>query len=243
MKRAFADLHLRLNMKDSAATLLVMKVAELGYGLIAVPLAPETPMDKVAKLRAICSEAKIDFALRIDLRPRTRNDLMHQLRRLRRKFEVICVACDNKEVARQAAKDRRVDLLNFPSLDFHRRFFDKAEAELAKNSLTALEIDLKPLLFLEGPTRIRLLSMLRREAAIASEFHVPIVLSSGVSEERLLRKPREMAALAFLFGLEEASVLEAVSQNPKAIVERNREKLDSKFVAPGIRVIKEGKDR
>ena len=80
MKRAFADLHLRLNMKDSAATLLVMKVAELGYGLIAVPLAPETPMDKVAKLRAICSEAKIDFALRIDLRPRTRNDLMHQLR-------------------------------------------------------------------------------------------------------------------------------------------------------------------
>ena len=51
-----------------------------------------------------------------------------------------------------------------------------------------------------------------------------------------------MAALAFLFGLEEASVLEAVSKNPKAIVERNREKLDSKFVAPGIRVIKEGKD-
>jgi RNase P/RNase MRP subunit p30 len=242
MKRAFADLHLRLNMKDSAATLLVMKVAKLGYGLIAVPLAPETPMDKVAKLRAICSEAKIDFALRIDLRPRTRNDLMHQLRRLRRKFEVICVACDNKEVARQAAKDRRVDLLNFPSLDFHRRFFDKAEAELAKNSLTALEIDLKPLLFLEGPTRIRLLSMLRREAAIASEFHVPIVLSSGVSEERLLRKPREMAALAFLFGLDEVSALEAVSDSANWIVKRNRDKLGSGFVAPGIRVVKEERD-
>jgi RNase P/RNase MRP subunit p30 len=243
MKKAFADLHLRLNAKDHAATLrMINKAATLGYRLIAVPLAPETHADEVAKLRAICKEAKMDFASRIDLRPRTQNELLHQLRRLRRKFEVISVACENKAVARQAAKDRRVDLLNFPSLDFRRRFFDSAEAELARSSLAALEIDVKPLLVLEGPTRIRFLSSLRREAAIASEFHVPIVLSSGVSEERLLRKPREMAALAFLFGLDEASALEAVSQNPKAIVKRNREKLGSKFVAPGIRVVKEGKD-
>jgi len=243
MKRVFADLHLRLNVKDPAATLrMTNKAATLGYRLIAVPLAPETPANEAGKLRTICKEAKIDFASRVDLRPRTHNELLHQLRRLRRKFEIISVACENKAVARQAAKDRRVDLLNFPSLDFRRRFFDKAEAELSSNSLAALEIDVKPLLVLEGPKRIRFLSSLRREAAIASEFHVPIVLSSGVSEARLLRKPREMAALAFLFGLSEASALEAVSQSPKAIVERNREKLGSKFVAPGIRVIKEGKD-
>ena len=243
MKKVFADLHLRINVKDPAATLwMINKAATLGYRLIAAPLAPETPVDEVAKLRIICKEAKIDFASRVDLRPRTQNELMHQLRRLRRKFEVICVACDSKEVARQAAKDRRVDLLNFPSLDFRRRFFDNAEAELASNSLAALEIDVKPLLVLEGPARIKSLSSLRREAAIASEFHVPIVLSSGASEERLLRKPREMAALAFLFGLDEASALETVSQSSKVIVERNREKLGSRFVAPGIRVFKEGKD-
>jgi len=243
MRRVFADLHLRLNVKDPAATLrMISKAATLGYRLIAVPLAPETPADEVAKLRAICNETKIDFASRVDLRPRTHNELLHQLRRLRRKFEVISVACENKQVARQAAKDRRVDLINFPSLDFRRRFFDKAEAELSSKSLTSLEIDVKPLLVLEGPTRTRFLSNLRREATIASEFHVPIVLSSGVSEARFLRKPREMASLAFLFGLGEASALEAVSQNPKLIVERNREKLGSKFVAPGIRVIKEGKD-
>ena len=51
-----------------------------------------------------------------------------------------------------------------------------------------------------------------------------------------------MAALAFLFGLDEASALETVSKNPVAIVKRNREKLSSGFVAPGIRVIKEGDD-
>ena len=243
MRKTFADLHLRLNVKNPATTLRVItKAAALGYGLITVPFPSETRGNEAAKLKAVCNEAKIDFASRIDLRPRMQNELIQQLRRLRRKFEVICVACENKQVARQAAKDRRVDLLNFPLLDFRRRFFDRAEAGLAGNSLAALEIDVKPLLVLEGPARIRFLSSLRREAAIAKDFHVPIVVSSGISEAKLLRRPREMAALTFLFGLDEASALKAVSQEPVAIVKRNREKLSAKFVAPGIRVIKEGKD-
>lgn len=242
MKKTFADLHLRLNPRDSAAAArIISKAATLGYRLVAVPFSPERREDETAKLRSICSEAKIDFASRVDIKPKTQNELMHQLRRLRRKIEVLCVVCENKEVARQAAKDRRVDLLNFPSLDYHKRFFDRAEAELASNSLAALEIDVKPLLVLEGPVRVRLLSSLRREGAIAKEFHVPIVVSSGATSEMLLRKPREQAALAGLFGLNETS-LEAVLQNPMSIVKRNRQKLSSKFVAPGIRVIKEGKD-
>jgi RNase P/RNase MRP subunit p30 len=243
MKRVFADLHLCLNLKDPAATLRVLsKGAALGYSLVGVPLAAETSADEVASLRAVCSEVGVDFVSRVDLRPRSQDDLMRQLRRLRRKFEVVCVACESKEVARQAAKDRRVDLLSFPLLDFRRRFFDRAEAELACNGLAALEVDVKPLLVLKGPARVRLLSCLRREAAIARSFGVPIAVSSGASQSLLLRKPREMAALAFLFGLDEVSALDAVSRSPVAIVMRNREKLGAGFVAPGIRVVKEGKD-
>ena len=243
MKKTFADLHLRLNSRNSAsASRIINKAAKLGYSLIAAPLSPEAREDETSRLRSMCSEAKIDFASRVNIKSKTHGDLMRQLRRLRRKFEVICVVCENKEVARQAAKDRRVDLLNFPSLDFHKRFFDRAEAELASSSLAALEIDVKPLLVLEGPARTRLLTSLRRETAIAREFQVPIVVSSGATSEMLLRKPREQAALAALFDLGETSALEAVSQNPMSIVKRNRQKLSSKFVAPGIRVIKEGKD-
>jgi RNase P/RNase MRP subunit p30 len=243
VKRVFADLHFCLNVKDSAGILrMVNKAVALGYGLVALPLAPESSVDEVERLRTVCSEAGADFASRVDLRPRTHNEFIRQVRRLRRKFEVVCVSCENKAVARQAAKDRRVDLLSFPSLDFRGRFFDRAEAELASNSLAALEVDVKPLLVLAGPARVRLLSCLRREVAVARKFGVPVVVSSGVSKVLLLRKPREMAALAFLFGLDEASGLEAVSQSAKVIVERNREKLKGGFVAPGIRVVKEGED-
>jgi ribonuclease P/MRP protein subunit RPP1 len=127
-------------------------------------------------------------------------------------------------------------------LDYRGRFFDWAEAELASSSLAGLEVDVKPLLVLEGPARVRLLSCMRREVSIAREFHVPIVVSSGASKAMLLRKPRETAALASLFGLDEIAALDAVSTNASAIVMRNREKLSRGFVAPGIRVVKEGRD-
>ena len=242
MTRTFADLHLRINPKDQqAAQRLIGRAARFGYHYVSVPFVSGVHEDQVAALKAICNEAGLDFVLRADVRPRTENELTYFLRKFRRRFEVICVICDNKEVARQAAKDRRVDLLSFPSLDYHKRFFDRAEAELASCSLAALEVDVKSLLILEGPPRVRLLSSLRREVAIAREFRVPVVVSSGVGEEHLMRMPKDMASLAYLFGLDEASALDSVSANPAGIVLRNREKLSRRFVAPGISVVKEGK--
>jgi ribonuclease P/MRP protein subunit RPP1 len=242
MTRAFADLHLRVNPKDQKATKeLINRAEKFGYSLISIPFTSGINEDELANLKSICAEAGVDFVLRADFHPRSENDLTHFLRKFRRRFEVICISCDNKEVARQAAKDRRVDLLSFPSLDYHKRFFDRAEAELASGSLTALEVDVKPLLILEGPPRVRFLMSLRREIGIAREFKVPVVVSSGVGEQRFMRFPRDMASLAYLFGLDEASALDAVSTNPDAIVKRNREKLSNRFVAPGITIVKEGK--
>lgn len=243
MKRTFADIHLKPNLTDMEHTKrMIRKAAELGYSLIAVSLPPGSAENHAPQLQSICKEAAIDFASRVDLKPKTSGELIHFLRKLRRKFEIIAVVCESKAIARQAAKDRRVDLLNFPAADFRRRFFDEAEAELASKSLASVEIDIKPLLTLEGPARIRLLSKLRRETAIAKHFHVPIVVSSGATDELTMRKPLEMAAITVLFDMDKASAIEAVSKNPLAIVKRNKEKLSPEFIAPGIRLIRRGKD-
>jgi RNase P/RNase MRP subunit p30 len=243
MKRTFADLHLRLDLNDAASAQQVLtKAASLGYGLVSVPLTPQTQGEEIIKLKKLCNDLKIDVTSRVDIAPKTRGQLMHMLRKLRRRFEVIAVVCENKEVARQAAKDRRVDLLNFLSNDYRQRFFDWAEAELASNSLAALEVDLKPLLLLEGSARIKLLATLRREISIAREYSVPVVFSSGADNELLLRKPREAAALVSLLGLDEATALAMLSSNPSEIVARNRKKLGHGFVAPGIHAIREGRD-
>ena len=243
MKRRFADLHLQPNLDNLEQTrAMIMKASKLGYSLVAVPLPTVSTENFAQKLRATCHEAKVDFASRLDLKPKTAKELLHQLRRFRRKVEIIAVICDSKAVARQAAKDHRVDILNFPTVDPRRRFFDKAEAELASNSLAALEIDVKPLITLKGPAKIRFISTLRREAAIAKDFHVPIVVSSGATSELFMRKPLEMAALASLFDLDKPTALNAVSKTPLTLVKRNREKLSPNFIAPGIRLVRKGSD-
>ena len=241
MKRVYADLHFCIDVESKPCSCAVRKAMKLGYGLMAVPFRRFSE-DSVRQTKRLCEEAGVDFASRVDLEPRTPEELLVNLRKLRRRFDVVAVLCESKVVARQAAKDRRVDLLNFPQPDFRRAIFDDAEAELASGCMAALEIDMKPLLTLGGPARTRLLSNLRREAATAARHHIPIVISSGVSDEMHVRGPKDLAALASLFDLPNMHALNATSDNPAAIVKRNREKLGPKFVAPGIRLVKRGKN-
>lgn len=243
MKKTYADLHLLPDVKDKNQTMCMLtKASHLGYHHVAITFPAHATKDDVEQVRSGGSELKMDLATRVDLKPRTPEELTRSLRKFRRQFEIVAVLSPTKNVARQAAKDRRVDLLNFPSCDFRGRFFDMAEAELASTSLASLELDIKPLLTLEGAARARLLSSLRRETAIARGFDVPIVISSGVSDEHLLRRPMELAALTSLFDLSKTLMSDVISKNPLAIIRRNRQKLDTHYVVPGIRVIRRGKD-
>jgi RNase P/RNase MRP subunit p30 len=236
--RKFVDLHLRAPIRDlDQVERMVRRSSQLGYHLVGISLPPNIMRDQINQLRQICNDANIDLVARVNFSPKTPRDLLHNLRRFRRKFEVISVTCTSKGVARQAAKDRRVDLLRFSATNLRIRFFDGAEAELASKALSSLEIELAPLLLLTGFSRTRLLSRLRREVAIAEKFKVPVTISSGATNEDLIRGPRDYAYLATLFDLPVSSALRALSENPVAIVERNREKLSPDYVAPGIRVV------
>ncbi len=235
--RRFVDLHLRAPIKDlDQVERMIRRLSELGYHQVGLVLSPNVMRNQITQLQHICNDAKIDLIKRVNLYPKTPGELLRKLRRLRRKFEVISVTSTSKGVARQAARDRRVDLLHFSATDLRKRFFDHAEAELASKAFSSLEIELAPLLLLTGFSRIRLLSRLRREVETAERFKVPITISSGATNEYLIRGPYDYAALTTLFGMSVSSALSALSENPVALIERNREKLSPYYVSPGIRV-------
>lgn len=236
--RRFADLHLRVPLKDlPQAEMMIKKASELGYSLVSIPFPPNTTREQIRQLQHICNDAKVDFTARANFFPRNSNELLQDMRRFRRKFEIIAVRCNTKDVARQAAKDRRVDLLQFSVTNIRQRFFDEQEAELSSQALSSLEIELAPIVQLTSFSRIRLLSHLRKEVATAERAGVPITLSSGATNEQLMRGPHDYAALATLFDLPLPSALKALSETPLVTVERNRRKLSPDYVAPGIRVV------
>ena len=171
------------------------------------------------------------------LRPISANDLTKSLSRIRRKYVIIAVECHSKNVARQAAKDNRVDILNFPvSISARRRVrFDRQEASLAGGANCAYEVKVSDLLS-GGPLILsRLISMFREEVENAKRHDVPVIVSSGADEPLMMREPRSLAAVLGLLGLDEGESLDAVSTTPWGMVEGNREKLSPRFVMPSVR--------
>jgi len=240
--KKFADLNLNIQTENLELFEKVIRRASwLGYKIIGVPLPPKIVKEKIEQLKEIAKNFGVDLASRVNLSPSNPQELLRNLRKLRRKFEIIAVNCRSKSVARQAAKDRRVDIIYFPN-EIKRRFFDKAEAELASQALAALEIEIMQIPILPKIQRIQLISRLRNEVKIAEKYKIPIVISSGASTSILMRRPREMAALAILFDMPMERALKSISEIPCSILQRNREKLSPNFIAPGLKVVRKGKD-
>jgi RNase P/RNase MRP subunit p30 len=238
--KCFIDLQLRLPLQDDMQTeKMVQNAANLGYKILGIPVPVTVNSQKISKLKNICRDTNVDFVSRINLCPKNSNSLLKDLRKYRRKFELISVRCNTKEVARQAAKDRRVDLLQFSLTNMRQRFFDNQEAELAASALSCLEIEIAPILQLMPSSRIYLLSRLRKEVIAAKHAKVPIIISSGATTELLMRGPYDNAAVTTLFDMPLESALKALSSDPLMVVERNRNKLSPTYVAPGIHVVEQ----
>ena len=92
---------------------------------MALPFPPKLKVEKIKQFEKICKNENIDFVSRTNLYPENPKELLRELRTYRRKFEIIAVRCNTKEIARQAAKDRRVDIIQFSITNLRKRFFDK----------------------------------------------------------------------------------------------------------------------
>ncbi|MEM2401268.1 MAG: RNase P subunit p30 family protein [Candidatus Bathyarchaeia archaeon] len=242
MRRTYIDLHLCPSIDQTERVkALLEKSAEMGYSAVGIAFPAEVEEKHIDETKKICCGLGLDLVTRADLAPKSARDLLATLKKVRKKFEVIAVYCNSREVAIQAAKDRRVDLLLFLN-DPRRHFFSASEAKLASEKSACLEINLSQLILSEGLSRIRLMGMLRRDVMVARKFGVPIVLSSGASEPYMLRRPLDYASLAYLIGLDLEAANKALSEAPRSIVERNRRKLSPDYICPGVYVIKRGGD-
>lgn len=243
MRKTFVDLHIcpQLDKADIVRKLLE-RSAFLGYSVVGLTFPADADKGSIENMRKTCSDLGLDLVSRIDLMPKNARELLRTLSSVRRRFEVIAVYCNSREVALQAARDRRVDLLLFSPSEAGKRFFGPSEAKLASEKNAALEINLAPLIYLEGRARISMLSVLRKEVLIANKFNVPIILSSGASSPSMLRRPEDYAFFSYLIGLDLHYAKKALSDNPMSIIERNRRKLSQNYVCPGVFIVKRGED-
>lgn len=159
---------------------------------------------------------------------------------VRRQSMIVSVKLASVETTNWAAEDHKVDLLTVDSSQEHR--LRDSTAGLAASSGTALEIRFEPLLHLTGLNRSKVIKTYREAIRTASDAGMQVILSSGAKHPLNMRSAVSMWHIGELLGMDEKHAKIAVNQTPIAIIERNRKRFSSEYVAEGIEIIqKEGK--
>ncbi len=227
MKR-FADINLKIFDEER----MVKLAKEYGFQTIAISISESSHIDQLIKLG---EKYGLAIIRRVNLKPSTISELVINLNRWRLNCEIIAVECNSATITKQAAKDRRVDLLNFPIQNL--KLFNKPVAELTSNTNVALEVIFNHLIKSERRILPKTMRMLRLKIALARKYKIPVIGSSGASSILELRAPRDMAAFFHLLGLSLDDAVNAFSKYPLEIVNRNRAKLKTEYIGEGVRLI------
>jgi len=230
--RTYADLHLCPPLDDASnAQSMASLLLELRTSIIGLALSAER-LGRMPAAYEVFRSTGIDVAKRLNLKPKSRNDLLRNLRRHRNAYEIIAVQCDSFSVSQVAVRDRRVDIVHFPKTGRANAF----RSRLARTCRAALEIDISELISnTDSPLT---LSGLRRDIETAVEASVPVVGSTGASKPLDLRSPRDIAAILSVIGVPLNNALDAISTIPVSIVEKNRLKLSEPRLEQGVRILR-----
>lgn len=229
---AFADLHVIPRVDDEKSCRRMAELLKLaGYSYVGLTIPSGLLREKITSLKTVFADAGTEVALRVDLSPSSRVELLRLLRRFRNAYDVVAVRCVNPRVATVACRDRRVDIVFFDPVNRMVRF----NHPLANLLGGAVEFSLISALLSE--TREDVLSGVMKQAAIAQEHSVRVVLSSGCRFPEMVRSANQIAALGRTMGLSEKQARAGVSSEPLSIIERNSIRRSPQFVEEGVRLV------
>ncbi len=157
--------------------------------------------------------------LGVEIKASTEMELQTKIAAYRAKVDVLLVHASTEEINHAALEDSRVDILAHP--EQAKEGINHVLAKIASENQVAFGFNLNALIHTRGGARSRLLSCMKKNFMLAKKFEVPIVLTSGARSHYDLRAPREMAALAELFGMSKAEALQSLSKVPERILKKS----------------------
>ena len=152
----------------------------------------------------------------------------------RKNVDVLVVHGGDENINRAAVENRNVDILAHPQTPKDSGL-NHVLAKSASENNVAIEFNLDVIFKGRGGRRVHALSHFRKNVEIARKFDVPMILTSNAPSYFDLRAPREMMALAGLFGMDKNEAITAISTVPAGIIARNRP--GSGFIRQGVEVI------
>ncbi len=203
---------------SSSPSRLALTAKKLGFQGIAITnhqhLQPHQPSIQL----------KVYAGIEITGKPR---DIHRRVSSLRKKAAVIAVHGGREDVNRAALETPGVDILCHPYE------FNHILARMAAENMVAIEFNIHDILHTGGARRAKILALYRQNLKLTRKYETPMILTSGAMSHFDLRAPREMAALAGLFGMEAWEAKKAMSQTPLEIIKKH----SPNYILRGVEIL------
>ncbi len=111
--------------------------------------------------------------------------------------------------------------------------FNHIIARMAGENSVAIGFDLGSIIRQKGDARIKALKIMRTNLKYARKYKLPMILTSNARSCYDLRSPREMVALAGLFGMTKEEAVDAMSTFPLQIVRRK----NPNYIRQGVEIL------
>jgi ribonuclease P/MRP protein subunit RPP1 len=141
--------------------------------------------------------------------------------------DILTVVGGDESLNRAAVETEGLDILLQPVQ------FNNVLAKAASDNSTAIGFNLGSLIHLRWEARVRELSIMRKNLKHARKYNLLMILTCNAHSIYDLRSPRELAALAGLFGMAKEEAVEAMSESPCAILRRK----SPEYIQEGIEIV------
>jgi ribonuclease P/MRP protein subunit RPP1 len=211
------NVHLIPESQDSLIT-FASEFKRYGYSGIAIINA------KLDKMENIPLGFSIYHAVEISCKP---SKLRDEIKKHRGGAGILIARGGDEEFNRTAVETPGLDILLQPAK------FNHVLAKAAYDNSIGIGFNLGSLIRLRGEARIRELRTMRMNLKYARKYGLAVLLTGTPSSLYDIRSPREMAALASLFGMTEEEAVEAMSTVPLDILRRK----SPDYIQEGIEII------
>ena len=162
--------------------------------------------------------------------------LHSQISHYSKKFDFVIVEGGADKLNRSAVETAGVNILSLP-FGIKDGGLDHVIARSAADKGIAIEFDVGSLIRYRGGKRLHAISELEQRLMLARKFDVHMVLTSGARSIYDIRGPRELIALASLFGMTKEEAINAMTAIPAAILRTKRK--THGFIMDGVELIEE----
>lgn len=205
---------------SDSITRLALTAKRYGYSGIAVINSAITDQDR--------AQTPPDFSIYSGIEISCKSSkLREEIKKNRAKTDILIARGADEEFNRAAVETEGLDILLQPMQ------FNHVLAKAAGDNSIAIGFNVGSIIRMRGDARVGELIVMRRNLKHARKYELPIVLTNNSYSYYDLRSPREMAALAGLFGMTKEEAVDAMSTTPLEILRRK----SADYVQEGVEIV------